>query len=577
MKITTASFGSIAQLPENLVDLLNNGTAEAIKEALLQLRYGGYATGTNMGLKRTRSVLNTVVPTTLFVSIEDVKNELYKYQNISSQKVGEKILGEAEKRKRVTKIESALVGVNFKDLIDDLIKALKEGIKEFINSSEVIDIPYKVLQQRLATGSGANIPLTKIIGPNKCYNVKPTKGNIRMFGPNIDYVFVFSNFNTAAKIQENITPKILKVLQDKSVIGQEENNLAGLKAILDLGHALAKTPATEESPEEVLGNFPKQTQVILDKILNIALSNDGVLPQEDVFSVTETAADFVSKTHQIENFVEINKDFKENFVSMFVTLGGQIVKFENSVLNQYRGTAYEQLYPGAKDSEVIGKLSEYLKLVQDSIVGDVRKKINKRKREIIKVLTNVIATYPSSPSARKYIVDAITAPLSKKVIGPFKQVKPVSKTQKPTNIISAKTVKAVTDTKKAKVSPAPRINIRTPRVAVKSMTNLTNLLNQLNRLLHDQLKKNMGIGNSVNVLNYRTGRFARSVKIERMSESRQGMITAFYSYMKNPYATFSEGGRQQSPKTRDPKLLISKSIREIAKTMVTNQLRAVNV
>jgi hypothetical protein len=62
-----------------------------------------------------------------------------------------------------------------------------------------------------------------------------------------------------------------------------------------------------------------------------------------------------------------------------------------------------------------------------------------------------------------------------------------------------------------------------------------------------------------------------------MTESRQGMITAFYSYMKNPYATFSQGGRQQDPKTRDPKLLIAASIREIAAQQVANRLRAVAV
>jgi len=55
------------------------------------------------------------------------------------------------------------------------------------------------------------------------------------------------------------------------------------------------------------------------------------------------------------------------------------------------------------------------------------------------------------------------------------------------------------------------------------------------------------------------------------------MITAFYSYMKNPYATFSAGGRQELPKSRDPKLLISKSIREIVGQQVANRLRAVVV
>jgi hypothetical protein len=47
--------------------------------------------------------------------------------------------------------------------------------------------------------------------------------------------------------------------------------------------------------------------------------------------------------------------------------------------------------------------------------------------------------------------------------------------------------------------------------------------------------------------------------------------------MKNPYATFSEGGKQQNPKSRDPKLLIAKSIREIAQQQVGNRLRAVTI
>jgi hypothetical protein len=113
-------------------------------------------------------------------------------------------------------------------------------------------------------------------------------------------------------------------------------------------------------------------------------------------------------------------------------------------------------------------------------------------------------------------------------------------------------------------------------VAIET-TNLTSLQYLINRQLQDVISANMGDGNSRNVLNYRTGRLASSAKVEYMSESRAGMITAFYSYMKNPYATFSDGGKQSSPKSRDPKLLISKSIREIAATQVGNRLRAVNV
>jgi len=52
----------------------------------------------------------------------------------------------------------------------------------------------------------------------------------------------------------------------------------------------------------------------------------------------------------------------------------------------------------------------------------------------------------------------------------------------------------------------------------------------------------MGTGARRDILNSRSGRFAESVNVEQISESRQGMVTAFYNYMRNPYATFSQSG-----------------------------------
>jgi hypothetical protein len=106
---------------------------------------------------------------------------------------------------------------------------------------------------------------------------------------------------------------------------------------------------------------------------------------------------------------------------------------------------------------------------------------------------------------------------------------------------------------------------------------LTSLQNLINTHLQDVISANMGSGGQRNVLNYRTGRFASTVQVEKMSQSREGMITAFYSYMKNPYQTFEPGFRQGSPKTRDPKLLVARSIREIAETKVANRMRAVSL
>ena len=117
--------------------------------------------------------------------------------------------------------------------------------------------------------------------------------------------------------------------------------------------------------------------------------------------------------------------------------------------------------------------------------------------------------------------------------------------------------------------------------AVPKFQRETFSLLDLQQLINDNLQNvisgNMGDGNNPRVLNYRTGRFAASATVERLSESRAGMITAFYSYMKNPYQTFEPGFRQGSPQSRDPKLLISSSIRQIAATKVGNRLRAVSI
>jgi len=115
------------------------------------------------------------------------------------------------------------------------------------------------------------------------------------------------------------------------------------------------------------------------------------------------------------------------------------------------------------------------------------------------------------------------------------------------------------------------------QVASGVFLDLFSLQNLINQQLQDVISANMGDGNRRDVLNYRTGRLAASAKVETMAESRAGMVTAFYSYMKNPYATFSQGGQQQNPRSRDPKLLIAKSIREIAAQQVGNRLRAVNI
>lgn len=200
------------------------------------------------------------------------------------------------------------------------------------------------------------------------------------------------------------------------------------------------------------------------------------------------------------------------------------------------------------------------------------------KRELTKKFIKIAASLPGSNTIVEDTIEKATnmmvATLGGKV-KPLKKHKPVSGTVDMFDKALPRLGYGNTSgPNKAKKSASIKSK---PLKITQSSYSLLSLQNLINSQLQDVVSANMGDGNSRNILNYRTGRLASSAKVESMSESRNGMITAFYSYMKNPYATFSDGGKQQNPQSRDPKLLISKSIREIAQQQVSNQLRAVAV
>ena len=126
----------------------------------------------------------------------------------------------------------------------------------------------------------------------------------------------------------------------------------------------------------------------------------------------------------------------------------------------------------------------------------------------------------------------------------------------------------VKEPKGASVSKLPPVRDKAGR-----FYSLASLQVLLDLMLEKKIKENMGDGNRKDILNYRSGRFAKSAKVERLVQSKSGLITAFYTYMKYPYQTFEPGYAQGSPSSRNPRLLISKSIREVAAEQVSSRLR----
>lgn len=139
------------------------------------------------------------------------------------------------------------------------------------------------------------------------------------------------------------------------------------------------------------------------------------------------------------------------------------------------------------------------------------------------------------------------------------------------DIIQGKKVKVPKHNKKVVERARPLRNLR------GTFYSIANLKALLNDKLYEAIKKNMGKGSASSILNFRTGRFARSAKVVKLVNNREGHIDAFYTYMKYPYQTFEPGFKQGTPPTRNPKLLIAKSMREVAATIVTNRLKAILV
>jgi hypothetical protein len=274
---------------------------------------------------------------------------------------------------------------------------------------------------------------------------------------------------------------------------------------------------------------------------------------------------FVNEVGHAPYAIDINTDY-EDFAKGLFNLQVSFLRSQRTKINS-------------------GKLSPNEVSFFDNIF---KESLNRSYKEVLKdfrakVTSGAVGTFITTKFARSpTLLQSISNTLISTIVGdnyrgPKSSLKDINKNLK-------QATKKAAVSKKSNAIKSGSKSVRKSNIKVSELSsvraqpvNLLNLQNLINRQLQDVVSANMGDGDSRNVLNYRTGRLASSAKVEYMSESRAGMITAFYSYMKNPYATFSDGGKQSSPKSRDPKLLISKSIREIAAQQVGNRLRAVNI
>lgn len=92
----------------------------------------------------------------------------------------------------------------------------------------------------------------------------------------------------------------------------------------------------------------------------------------------------------------------------------------------------------------------------------------------------------------------------------------------------------------------------------------------LRNLINEALPQMVASKMTSPALQFRTGRFANSARVENVTMGPRGGIGIDYTYMRNPYETFEPGNKQGSTQ-RDPRKIIGASIRELAMSIIGRQ------
>lgn len=218
-----------------------------------------------------------------------------------------------------------------------------------------------------------------------------------------------------------------------------------------------------------------------------------------------------------------------------------------------------------------------------------------RSREEYLDLVNKIRNNVTDPTFRKQLLTLRSSPnllemINKQIRDTLKGVAEKQEYHVPMMRVASKKgskpeAKKVRESARRKIAELEKLKrkvtaAKSPKLdALKGSFSLASLQLLINMHLQHVVSANMGNegypGGQRKILNYRTGEFAASVKVERLSLSKAGMVTAFYDYMRYPYQTFEPGYAQGHIKTRNPRLLIAKSVAEIAAIKVANRMRSV--
>lgn len=490
-----------------------------------------------------RSFIDAKLPMVLFLDIAEIKEKVLAPNMSMLTAYIEKAFPPEQQEWAVKTLESVLLNAykktindyidnpRFREVSYDELAAMLEGLntQDVGNLRKYLDSNFS---KTMRVGGSLSIKNTRVmlLAPNFTAIKFGT-----LFRENIDYTPFGQDdslFYTDANgdLVENPYPKISALLEDVtgSVTGKKQTFFTQLQ---NVGHV--EVDVVSQSTREV-----KRSQVS-PRFLQALVS----VPNEPGV-INKLQASFSKETLQFTTRVMVRKKFSSSKMvfELLVENGIPVGIPESQTTNLMKAAKEGAFGPGSGLTALIKKNPDFL------------------------------VDLETSKSYKKFIEDNLVSLLSTgKAAGAYGS--DTSFTEK-ARITRQKVALGHASTRKKSPKQVNSALTKGPKAEGKS-TSLAGLQQILDTSLAEKIRQNMGTGASTNILNYRTGRLAESAKVERLSQGRSGMLTAYYTYMKYPYATFSEGGVQQYPKTRDPKLLITKSIKELMSAKVAARMRAV--
>jgi|TARA_Y100000310_G_C20611546_1_gene778238 hypothetical protein len=195
--------------------------------------------------------------------------------------------------------------------------------------------------------------------------------------------------------------------------------------------------------------------------------------------------------------------------------------------------------------------------------------INALKKDMNNLADAKLVNDPTSPSLEKMYQEIIAAALLGKKVPKYNV--DIGFKEKRGRTVTKKQIRSPKSKEKRAGSKGGKLKLQHQlRDAAGRFANPTSLVHLLNKKLTAKIKENMQEPGLVN----RSGTFAESVRILKASQSKNaGMPILQYTYDRDPYGVFEVGAGDSRWATaaRDPRVVIDKSIREVAIGIMQNR------